>query len=74
MANTTYYRICPKCGQRWVIKERTRFFRGKDTLDCDCGEQIFSWNGGCVCGAKKLTHEKYLANQDFYDMVFKANA
>ena len=39
------------CGRVWELSERKVPMRDKDSLACDCGATLVSWNGGCVWNA-----------------------
>lgn len=45
-------RTCPRCGKRWVITEHHSIMRDKDSLECDCGEELMHWNGGVFYTAR----------------------
>lgn len=47
-------KTCLKCGKKWEINKITLTMRDKDSLECDCGETILSWNGAVMYTAKPL--------------------
>jgi len=49
---------CPKCGKKWDIYKHKISMRDKDSLDCDCGEEIIRWNGGVMYNARPSSKEK----------------
>lgn len=46
-----YTSVCSKCGKKWDIYKISIPMRDKDSLDCDCGEEIIRWNGGVMYNA-----------------------
>lgn len=43
-----------ECGRVWNVTEHKYFMRDKDSLDCKCGREIISWNGGVTYSAKLI--------------------
>lgn len=45
-------KTCSKCGKKWDIHKIRIPMRDKDSLECDCGEKLLSWNGGVMYTSK----------------------
>ena len=37
--------MCSKCGRRYRIEYQNTIWRDRETLYCQCGESIYSYNG-----------------------------
>lgn len=44
---------CKKCGAVYELTRHKLIARDKDSINCKCGEELISWNGG-VCYSSKL--------------------
>lgn len=45
-------KTCSNCGKKWDIYKGKLIMRDKDSLECDCGETLISWNGAVMFTAK----------------------
>ena len=43
---------CPKCNKTWFVTKHHSPMRDKDSIECDCGTVIESWNGGVMYTAR----------------------
>lgn len=41
-------KTCTKCGAVYEVREIKVPMRDKDSFDCECGEQLASWNGARI--------------------------
>ncbi|WP_306589407.1 hypothetical protein [Geothrix sp. 21YS21S-4] len=39
---------CGACSAKYEVVKKDLPFRDRDSIECDCGEELLSWNGG-VC-------------------------
>lgn len=48
-----------ECGLVWrLTKVKTPYgMRDKDSLECDCGRELISWNGGHMYNAEKVAKD-----------------
>lgn len=44
--------FCKNCSKAWDLYKRKEFSRDTDSINCTCGQEIFSWSGGVVYLAK----------------------
>lgn len=45
---------CPSCGRVWKIVKHKIIIRDKDSLKCDCGHTLISWNGAVMYSSKLI--------------------
>lgn len=39
---------CSNCGKKWDVFKVSVAMRDKDSIECDCGDTLQSWNGGVM--------------------------
>jgi len=53
-----------ECGRVWKLNEIKVGMRDKDSLNCTCGREVISWNGGVVYTMEDISPEQVKTNSN----------